>query len=64
MNVEKRFYLKNFDDSFKNCQNISDFITGLFRLVSDETVNLSHKHISMTTQFSGPKAFTLNFISA
>lgn len=47
--------LKVLGDSFhvdyvKNYNNILDFIGWLFHLVSDEAVNLCHKHINMATQ--------------
>ena len=32
-----------------------------FHLITDKTINLSHKNIHMAAQIATPKAFTLNF---
>ena len=64
INVEKTFYLKNFYDYVKSCKSILNFISRLFYLISNKTVNLSHKHMSMTPELSGTKALTFNIISA
>ena len=50
-------------DHVKNYKDSSDFISRLFHLVSGETVNFNHKHISMAPKFSVSKAFTLKIIS-
>ena len=46
----------------ENNENVLDFISRLFHLVCDETVDLSQKNIVITAQFLGPKAFKLNII--
>ena len=67
MNVQEPFYFKNFDGYVKNFKmfRLSKFQTlwvDSLNWIINETVNLSHKHISMTAQFLGLKAFILNFV--